>query len=258
MDRAFSEIERLQAVFDVFDENSTLCRYRDGSPPTPDLAEVLQLAEDWRRQSGGVFHPGIDLLRALWATAAERDTLPSEGELVAAVEALEGDVRGHTNLNAIAKGWIVDRAVEAAFALRRSPTVVWVNAGGDICHRGDEPMSVGIEHPRRPHDNEPPVARVALQNQALATSGSSRRGWRIAGSWYSHVLDPRTGHPVAGSGSASVIAPDAARADVLATVCSINGCLGLSLVEQTAGASCLLIAGDGAVTTSDRWPQEDR
>ncbi len=255
-ERAFNEIERLQAVFNVFDETSDLRRYRTGAAPTEDLAEVLVLADDWRRRSECAFHPGVDRLRALWADSAEADDPPSADELAAAVEVLDTDTRSHTNLNALAKGWIVDRAIEAAFTTPRPPKVVWVNAGGDIRHRGTDPMTIGIEHPDRPYDNEPPLARVRLQDQALATSGSSRRGWQIGGSWYSHLLDPRTGRPVTDSGSASVIATDAASADVLATICTVDSALGLGLVEQTPGAACLLISADGNVTTSGGWPED--
>lgn len=42
-------------------------------------------------------------------------------------------------------------------------------------------MIVGIEDPHRPYDNVAPLDRIRLAGQGLATSGSSRRGFRVAG-----------------------------------------------------------------------------
>ena len=54
------------------------------------------------------------------------------------------------------------------------------------------------------------MATIAVKNRSVATSGNSQRGWRIAGRWYSHIFDPRTGLPVESTVAASVIAEDAA------------------------------------------------
>jgi thiamine biosynthesis lipoprotein len=126
------------------------------------------------------------------------------------------------NLNAIAKGWIVDAAVSVAME-DPAATGITVNAGGDIVHRSAEALVIGIEDPRRPYDNVPPLARIRLEAGALATSGTTRRGWEIGGRWYSHVIDPRSGWPVRTTCQASVVADDAAAADAIATTLTVLG-----------------------------------
>jgi thiamine biosynthesis lipoprotein len=78
------------------------------------------------------------------------------------------------------------------------------------------------------------------------TSGHYARGYVIAGKHYSHILDPRTGRPVdTRLASVTVVAPDAATADGLATGIAVLGIeKGLDLVERTAGVECLLLETD--------------
>lgn len=247
-----SEIERLQAVFNARDPDSDLRRAaRDGTEPSAELAEVLTLAAWWTRRSDGAFDPRVGRVVDLWARAAADGRVPGDDELRAALDAAAaGPV---IDLSAIAKGWIVDRAVALALADRRCAAIT-VNAGGDLRHGGAGVITVGIEDPLRPYDNAPPVAAIRLEQAALATSGGSRRGWAIGGAWYPHVLDPRTGRPVQRVASASVLAPDAATADVLATVLTVaDPAFALALVEETDGAACLVVAPDGSKRRSTRW-----
>ena len=55
---------------------------------------------------------------------------------------------------------------------------------------------VGIAAPRGDSETTAPLARIAVRDRSVATSGNSQRGWRIGGRWYSHIFDPRTGRPV--------------------------------------------------------------
>ena len=80
---------------------------------------------------------------------------------------------------------------------------------------------VGIEDPRWPFDNVPPMVQISLANAALATSGTGRRGFVVGGVKYGHVIDPRTGIPVDHVLSASVVAPDAVTAGALATAAMV-------------------------------------
>ena len=61
------------------------------------------------------------------------------------------------------------------------------------------------------------IVEVRVLGQGLATSGGYRRGFRIGDARHSHLIDPRTARPVERVVSASVVAPSAAVADVLAT-----------------------------------------
>ena len=205
-----AEIARLDDVFSLH-HSSELTRYNAGSDAAgADLAAVLDAAARWRAASGGAFDAGA---------------------------------RPRVDLNAIAKGYIADRAV--AVALAAGAGGVLVNLGGDLVHAGPQPVMVAIEDPATPWDNAAPLTRVPLRDAALATSGTAHRG--------RHLVDPRTGRPAEGVLQASVIAADACSADALATAVFVLGPdAGRALVEQS-GAACLVVGRDGVVASAS-WP----
>ncbi len=244
------EIERLERVFSAFDASSELCRWRRGEQAvwSVEFNDLMGRALRWHEVSDGGFNPMAGELSARWNEAVEQGRPPSRAAAAAIAQSIAaprytvvdgspvptGDCSRLT-LNAIAKGYIVDRALEVAAAAE----VAWVsvNAGGDLAHRGRRPIQVGIENPHRPYDNEPPVAVIELTNQALATSGDARRGYRVGEQWFGHVIDPRSGWPVEEIASISVVAATAETADALATVAG---------VMPPAAAAAFLDAFDGA------------
>ena len=159
----------------------------------------------------------------------------------------------------MAKGYIVDRAIEEARAVPGVRSVL-VNAGGRPA-----PRRPG-QHHRPDRGPAPPVrerraARPAWRSAraALATSGTAHRGFRVGERWFGHVLDPRTGWPVQHTASASVIAADTATADAVATVVMVlRPEEGLGFADSLDGVAALLIGDDGAVYRSRRWPDSAR
>jgi thiamine biosynthesis lipoprotein len=86
---------------------------------------------------------------------------------------------------------------------------------------GDESgWLIGIEDPE---DAGRTVATVRLGNRALGTSSTSNQYFLHEGRRYGHLLDPRTGRPADAVASTSVLAPDAATADALATAFFVAG-----------------------------------
>ena len=87
---------------------------------------------------------------------------------------------------------------------------------------------------------------VRLRDRAFATSGDYRIFFDQDGKRFSHVLDPRTGRPVAnGVVSVSVTAATCARADSLATALMVMGVdEGLKLVDALADVECLMVVRD--------------
>lgn len=265
---AVGEFERLVGVFSIYDEASELSRWRRGDLDdcSTELTEVLAAALKWHAASGGAFHPAIAPLRHRWLVAAADGELPDAAELAdlaAACAALpftvtDGEVHriadcSGVDLNAIAKGYILDRAAAAAFALPGVDAVM-VSAGGDLRHLGVGSVIVGIEDPAAGYDNGEPRWRVQLAGVGLATSGGAGRGFQVAGQWYGHVLDPDTGWPVAHTTSATVVAPDAMTADALATVVGVLPPLEALRRAEAEGWACLLVAADGDALTSPAWP----
>jgi hypothetical protein len=108
------------------------------------------------------------------------------------------------------------------------------------------PWRVAVADPRNPADNFRPLLRVAVSGRAVSTSAGYARGYRFGKSFYSHILDPRTGFPATNAASATVIAPDSGTANALATtLCVLRPEEGLALVKETPGAECLIVMRDG-------------
>jgi thiamine biosynthesis lipoprotein len=266
-DTIVDEITRLEAIFSAVSTSSELSRWARGEIEEPgvELRDLLGAATDWVRKSGGRFNPASGVLSAYWRDAEANGVVPDRevlAELAGSIVELPWLVIDdhvirtsecrNINLNAFAKGWIVDRSAEMAMA-RFALHSVSVNAGGDLVQLGAESIAVGIENPLRPYDNEPVLLSVNLSNEGLATSGRARRGFVIGGERYGHVIDPRTGWPVDHIASISVIADDAATADVLATI--------LGMLEPSAAlaeadsyeAGCFIVDSAGTQFMNERW-----
>ncbi len=263
-----AEIGRLQQIFSIFDSSSEFERWKRGevSDPSEEFRELMADALEWQVRSGGSFNTAAGVVSARWRTAAAEGREPSPDELASLAASIaqprfridDGGIPvalddcSALDLNAIAKGWIVDRALEVS--LRQHPdTAIVINAGGDLLHHGPEPLRVGIENPLRPYDNEPPVAEVQLIDAGLATSGRARRGVRVAGRWHSHVIDPRTASTVEAVASISVVADDASTADVVATIVGVIDPGEATTLATTFGVACLMIDDQGTHHANEAW-----
>jgi thiamine biosynthesis lipoprotein len=112
------------------------------------------------------------------------------------------------DLDAVAKGWIIE---DAATALRMHGHPFLVNAGGDVLARatpGAEPWRVGIQHPA---DRTSIIGTFEVNRGAVATSGTYERG--------AH-LRTRADRSLS---SVTVVGPDLAHADGLSTAVFASG-----------------------------------
>ncbi len=265
---AFETITELESVFSAYDDSSDLQRWKRGERADlhPSFCRAMADALAWQQRSAGAFNPAIGVLTARWQRAELDGVVPSADELGHLADTIRaprftidaegrprpiGDVRP-LNLNAFVKGWIVDRAAEAAVRYALGLGVV-VNAGGDLRHAGVGSVLAGVENPLRPYDNEPPAAVVPVSGEGLATSGRARRGVRVGGRWFGHVIDPRSGWPVDAIASISVVAPDAATADVVATVAGVEAPALAPACADGFDVACLVIDVDGAHHANAAW-----
>jgi thiamine biosynthesis lipoprotein len=127
------------------------------------------------------------------------------------------------NLGSIGKGYALDRVnslmrgrgVRSALISGGSSSLIAIGNNGS----GDD-WAVGIRHPVLKNSR---IAKLALSDRAMATSGSAEQCFEKDGKRYGHIIDPRSGVPATGILSVTVIAPSAARADALATAFFIEG-----------------------------------
>jgi len=234
---ARNEVDRWNAILNSRDPNSELSALNRSRThrASPELFAVVAAAERWREATAGAFSGRLGRAITLWQNV--RDKIPSKTEparVTRAAEVAQVDFDAATRtitrpdevefaLDALAKGWIVDRAYEIA---RSAPGVTGalVEIGGDIRCGGRAPDSpnsrgwcVAIPDARVAADNAPLVATVHLSNHAIATSGRGPRDRLIDGVRYSPTLSPRDGWPVRHTLSVSAVAASAADADALAT-----------------------------------------
>lgn len=102
------------------------------------------------------------------------------------------------------------------------------------------PWPLGLQSPF----GETLLGKIQQPGGAVATSGHYRRYCTIEGKNYSHIIDARTGQPVAAPASTTVIAPNAMTADALATAITALGAeAGLALAESIPGVEALVIEG---------------
>jgi thiamine biosynthesis lipoprotein len=127
-----------------------------------------------------------------------------------------------------------------------------VNASGDLTAWGLQPngkeWTIGIADPNSAYQ---PFSYLSITDMAIATSGNYEKFVIIGGKKYSHTIDPKTGLPVHGIKSVTIISPNAEIADAMATPVMIMGIkVGLDMINQIKGLACIIIDDNDKVYTS--------
>lgn len=220
------------------------------------LARGLAVAE----LTNGAFDPTFASAGKLWDFKADPPKVPTAEQVREALRtvgfnAVQIDLEQNrvklpegyrVGLGGIAKGYGVDRAMQVL--MEHGIEHAMVNAGGDLKVLGQkqgQPWRIAVRHPRA---KERIIAMVPLANTCIVTSGDYERFFLLDGQRYHHILDPRTGYPAQGAISATVIAPDAAFADALATAMVVMGPkAGLPILEKLPRVEGLIIDLEGQV-----------
>ena len=267
---ALNEIERLEGVFSRYRADTPVARLnRDGRVTNApgELIEVVSSALDYSRMTDGAFDVTVAPVLNLYVSRfAVTDLPPSDAEVSAAM-ALVGwhglRVDGRTielersgmaiTLDAIAKGFVVDRAVAALTAAGADKVIV--EAGGDIATRahGDDPWQVAIQNP---HDPIASLGVVQLRGESLASSGDYMQ-YFTPDRRLNHTIDPRTGRSPQHSSGSSVKAPTAMDADALSTSVFVLGPReGIALLDRLERIEGMLVTKAGEIFTSHGFPTD--
>jgi thiamine biosynthesis lipoprotein len=150
----------------------------------------------------------------------------------------------------IGKGYAADRARIVMQQAGVKSGIV--NAAGDLTVWGYQadgsPWTIGVADPDR---KQLPFASMQLTNISVATSGNYEKYVVVSGKKYSHTIDPKTGYPVQGIKSVTIITNSAEVADAMATPIMVMGIkAGLNLINQVKGIACIIIDDDNGIYTS--------
>jgi FAD:protein FMN transferase len=240
---ALNLIDRLEDQLTVFRETSEISRINRHAGSTAveveaGLFDLLLLCEELYRATEGAFDITTGPLTQCWGFLRREGRIPDPDELETARSrvgmhkiTLDRDkmtVRfSHPgieiNLGSIGKGYALDRAaslmrgrgVRSALISGGSSSLIAIGDNG-----GGEGWAVGIRHPVFKNTR---IAKLALSDRAMATSGSAEQYFEKDGKRYGHIIDPRSGVPATGILSVTVVTPAAALADALATAFFIEG-----------------------------------
>ncbi len=128
-----------------------------------------------------------------------------------------------------------------------------INASGDMSCWGipenGKPWTIGIAHP---DFAEMPFSTLETTDLAVATSGNYEKFVMIGDKKYSHTINPKTGFPITGLKSVTILSPNAEISDALATPISIMGIqAGLALINKLKDIECIIIDDENEVHYSD-------
>ncbi|MBT9176211.1 MAG: FAD:protein FMN transferase [Firmicutes bacterium] len=269
------EMARLESILSAHATGSDIDKLNNAATEPRQVSEetfaVLERAKQVYERSQGAFDVTVGALMRVWGFGTDQRAVPSPEALTAALSGVgftyvEMDASQRTvrlthpktrlDLGGIAKGYIVDRAIE--FLAARGIQYAFVEAGGDVRVRGGYPgqfvwerpraVRIGVQHPTQ---RDALIAVVSTHGGAVLTSGDYARYFVQDGVRYTHIVDPRTGQTVRGISSVTIVADEAALADAIATAAMVLGVeQGIALIESFPGVEGLLVTDDGSVVMS--------
>lgn len=154
-------------------------------------------------------------------------------------------------LGGIGKGYAAEKTRNYLKSLGAKAGIV--NASGDLTTWGNQPngkpWTIGIANPNH---TASAFSFIEVSDMAVATSGNYEKYIIVNGKKYSHTINPKTGLPIQGIKSVTVISPNAELADALTTPIAIMGIeAGLFLINQLNGVEAIIIDDDDRVYLSN-------
>jgi thiamine biosynthesis lipoprotein len=276
---AFAVLRRVDSLMSNWTTTSEVARINreGGRVPIvvqPEVATVLDASLRLWRETGGAYDITVEPLVRLWGFLGGPKRVPADSEIAAVLPRvgagrLRFDAARRTlafgadgmriDLGGIAKGYAVEAAAESLAARGVRDALVDVSGNMHALGRpaGGGAWRIGIRDPR---GRLPYFARLSLSDRSISTSGQYEQFVAANGHTYGHILDPRTGMPVSGLISVTVVAASAFETDAWDTPLFV---LGVEAAKRTAHAhdtfdAVLVAPGDGIDTVWVETSLRDR
>ena len=271
IDAAVEEIRRIEKLLTTFDTTSQtnqINQYAGEHPVKVDqeVFELIKRSKIISQLTQGAFditYGSVD--KRLWNFDQELKALPDAETAARMVRLINYrnvilDEKKSTvflkeagmriGFGGIGKGYAAEMA--RRLLIQRGVKSGVVNAAGDLTVWGyqpnGKPWTIGIADPG---SAKHPFSYLDITDMAVATSGNYEKFVVIDGKRYSHTIDPKTGLPVHGIKSVTIMSPNAEIADAMATPVMIMGIhVGLDLVNQVRGLACIIIDENDKIYTS--------
>ena len=268
---AIAEIKRIEQLFTTYNDDSqtNLINQNAGVKPVCVDEEVFDLIErsiGISKITQGAFdisYGSID--KTLWNFDKTMTTLPSVDEAKKMVYLINYNniILDKSNCSVflkekgmrigfggIGKGYAAEMAKNILIKNNVSSGII--NASGDLTTWGTQPngkqWTIGIANPDLPASA---FSYIEISNKAVATSGNYEKYIMIDGKKHSHTIDPKTGLPISGIKSVTIISSNAEFADAMATPIAIMGIkAGLFLIDQIPDLYCIIIDDNNKIYTS--------
>ena len=234
-----SEVNRLERKLSRFDGASSVSTLNREAGVRwvmvgEEMTHILNLCLAYSESTKGAFDITLSPLGTLWRERATQThpSPPTSREIATVKEStgmdkLEIDTNNHSvrfhhpdlaiDLGGFGKGYALERVGELlAESGKENAFVCFGDSAVLGCgrHPHGTHWEVGVKHL---FDQTLSVRSFRLSNQALSTSGTMPNNFQSAASWYGHIISPKSGKPVVGLRTVSVVSPSALDAEVLST-----------------------------------------
>jgi thiamine biosynthesis lipoprotein len=271
IDAGIAEIRRIEKLLTTFDGGSETNRINEMAGIAPvkvsrETFDIIKRSLRISRITQGAFdisYGSVD--KRLWNFDSSMQTLPDPATAKKMLRLInyrnivldDGPItvflkeKGmRIGFGGIGKGYAAERAKRIMQEAGVDSGIV--NASGDLTAWGfqpdGKPWTIGIANP---DDSRQVFSYMDISNMAVATSGNYEKYVMIKGKKYSHTINPRTGLPVSGVKSVSIISSNAEVADAMATPVMVMGlAAGLDMINQIKDLEAVIIDDGNRVHTS--------
>jgi len=271
VDASLKEVIRIEKLISSWDKKSETSKINSMAGIKPvtisyELFSLIKRSLKVSEISNGYFDISFASIDKIWNFSDTISKIPTDDEIQQSISTInfKNIILNNSDTSvflskkgmkigfgSIGKGYAANRAKQIMLSYNIKSGVI--NAGGDLIAWGkkqnNKSWSIGIVDP---FDKNKTTLWLDVDNMAVVTSGNYEKYITINGKRYCHIINPKTGWPVTGLVSVTILCRDAELADALATTVFVLGLYdGLKLINHLEGIEGVLISENGSIHYSN-------